>query len=293
MKQILVLSGKGGTGKTSVTAALAHLASADATLVLADADVDAANLELVLHPELEEMTPFQGGAKAVIDAESCTRCGRCAEVCRFEAVLIHGEGYRVDPVACEGCAACHYQCPEGAIAMIPAQAGEWYRSRTPWGMLFHARLFPGEENSGKLVTTVKQHANLWALNHGADYVLTDGPPGIGCPVIAATAGVQFALLVTEPTISGLHDLERILDTVTHFGVAAAVIVNKWDLNPERAAEIGEFCRERGLSLIGRIPYDEVVTRAMVGGQPVTAVTDGPVAAELRRVWRAVVAILAD
>jgi len=293
MKQILVLSGKGGTGKTSVTAALADLASADASLVLADADVDAANLELVLRPEREKTTPFEGGVKAVIDAKRCTACGICAEVCRFDAVMRTDEGYWVDPVACEGCAACHYQCPEDAITMVPAQAGEWYRSRTPFGTLFHARLFPGEENSGKLVTTVKQHANLWAIEHKADYVLTDGPPGIGCPVIAATTGVQLALLVTEPTVSGLHDLERILDTVTYFGVKAAVIVNKWDLKPERADEIGVFCRERGLSLVGRIPYDEVVTRAMVGGQPVTAVTDGPVTAELRRIWRSVVAMLGD
>jgi len=165
MKQILILSGKGGTGKTTVAAGLAHLASAEASLVLADADVDASNLELVLHPELEETTPFEGGVKAVIDPALCTCCGRCAEVCRFEAVMDGEDAYAVDAVACEGCAACHYQCPAEAIAMVPTQAGEWYRSQTPWGVLFHARLFPGEENSGKLVATVKQNANLWALRH--------------------------------------------------------------------------------------------------------------------------------
>ncbi|MGC9358780.1 MAG: ATP-binding protein [Anaerolineae bacterium] len=291
MKQILVLSGKGGTGKTSVTAALADLASADASLVLADADVDAANLELVLQPEREETTPFEGGSKAVIDGDLCTDCGVCADVCRFDAVMHMDQGYKIDPVACEGCAACYYQCPVDAITMVPAQAGEWYRSRTRLGPLFHARLFPGEENSGKLVATVKQHATLWATKNKADYVLTDGPPGIGCPVIAATSGTELALLVTEPTVSGIHDLERILDTVTHFGVKAAVVVNKWDLKPERADEINAFCRERGLSVVGRIPYDEVVTRAMVSGQPVTAVTDGPVTAELHRIWRAMVTML--
>jgi len=293
MKQILILSGKGGTGKTTVAAGLAHLASAEASLVLADADVDASNLELVLHPELEETAPFEGGVKAVIDPALCTCCGRCAEVCRFEAVVDGEDAYAVDAVACEGCAACHYQCPAEAIAMVPTQAGEWYRSQTPWGVLFHARLFPGEENSGKLVTTVKQNANLWALRHKVNYLLVDGPPGIGCPVIAATAGTQLALLVTEPSMSGLHDLERILGTVAHFGVKAAVIVNKWDLKPARAAEIEAFCRDRGISLIGRIPYDDVVTRAMVSGEPVTAVTDGPVTAELRRIWRTVANILAE
>ena len=229
-----------------------------------------------------------------IDENKCNGCGLCIPACAEGAIqIIDGKARLVKDIFCDGLGACLGKCPEDAITMVPMQAGEWYRSRTRLGPLFHARLFPGEENSGKLVTTVKQHANLWAIENKADYVLTDGPPGIGCPVIAATSGTQLALLVTEPTVSGLHDLVRILDTVTHFGVKAAVVVNKWDLKPERADEIGAFCRERGLSLVGRIPYDEVVTRAMVNGQPVTAVTDGPVTAELHRIWRAMISMLED
>ena len=288
MKQLVILSGKGGTGKTTVAAALAHLASQELPIVLADADVDAANLELVLDTAKQEAHTFMGGSVAVIDPERCIACGACHDVCRFDAIVPgDGEGlgaYRVDPVACEGCASCFYQCPEEAIQMIEQQAGLWFRSDTRFGPLFHAHLFAAQENSGKLVTLVKQQARLRALDTGADLLVVDGPPGIGCPVIAASAGADVALHVVEPTISGVHDLERILATTDHFGVPSLVAINKVDLSPARASEVAGFCAARGVELVGRIPYDTVVTEAMVHGLPVTAYANGPVTEALQAIW---------
>jgi len=285
VKQLVILSGKGGTGKTTVAAALAHLASQEYPIVLADADVDAANLELVLDPLRQEERDFAGGQLATIDPARCTACGICAEVCRFDAVITGDEAYRVDALACEGCAACYYQCPAEAIHMEEQRAGQWFRSRTRFGPLFHAHLFAGQENSGKLVTLVKQQARLLALDTGAALLLVDGPPGIGCPVIAASAGADLALHVVEPTASGAHDLVRILATTDHFGVPSLVVVNKADLNLARSEEIAAFCAERGVALAGHVPYDIVVTEAMVQGRPVTDYTDGPVTEALEEVWR--------
>jgi MinD superfamily P-loop ATPase len=284
MKQLVILSGKGGTGKTTVTAALAHLASRGRTVVLADADVDAANLELVLGPERLETQDFAGGKAAAIDPAACTSCGICADVCRFDAI-VSGDGvYRVDGLACEGCAACRYQCPSEAIRMEEQCDGQWFRSDTRFGPLFHAHLFAGQENSGKLVTMVKQQARQRALDMHAPLLLVDGPPGIGCPVIAACAGADLALHVVEPTVSGVHDLERIMATTDHFGVPSLVAINKADLNPGRADEIAGYCAEQGVEVAGRIPYDTVVTEAMVHGLPVTEHTEGPVAVALTQVW---------
>jgi MinD superfamily P-loop ATPase len=285
MKQLVILSGKGGTGKTSVAAALAHLASLDRPLVLADADVDAANLELVLDPVKLEEHVFMGGQVAIIDPAKCTLCGRCYEVCRFDAILPGDDAYRVDPLACEGCASCVYQCPEEAIHSEEQQAGLWFRSETRFGPLFHAHLFAAQENSGKLVTLVKQQGRLLALDEGRELLIVDGPPGIGCPVISASAGADLALLVTEPTVSGVHDLERILGTVNHFRVPALVLINKADVNPAHTAKIKAYCREQGITLVGTLPYDDAVTEAMVQGQPVTAYQPaGPLALALREVW---------
>ena len=289
MKQLVILSGKGGTGKTSVAAALAHLASAEMPIVMADADVDAANLELVLGPVKLEEHVFMGGQVAVIDPDRCQLCGRCYEVCRFEAIIPGDDTYRVDGLACEGCASCVYQCPEEAIHSEEQQAGLWFRSDTRFGPLFHAHLFAGQENSGKLVTMVKQQGRLLALDgtsgQGRDLLIVDGPPGIGCPVISASAGADLALLVTEPTVSGVHDLERILGTVSHFRVPALVLINKADVNPGHTADIERYCRAQGIALAGRLPYDDVVTEAMVRGQPVTAYQpDGPMSLALRKVW---------
>jgi len=305
MKQLVVLSGKGGTGKTSLTAAFAHLASqsryAEQT-VLADADVDAANLELVLQPRLLEEQDFKGGQVAVIDQDTCAACGDCVAVCRFDAILppspsgrgAGGEGYYVDPIACDGCATCVYQCPNESIAMHEQVVGKFYASDSRYGPLYHADLFPGQENSGKLVTLVKQRARLQALDEGCELVLVDGPPGIGCPVIAATSGADLALIVAEPTVAGVHDMRRALQTVQHFGVRALVCINKADLYPEGAQEIEAYCRDNGIQTVGRIPFDLTVASAMVRGEAVTAfLPKAPASAAISAIWERVLISLLD
>jgi MinD superfamily P-loop ATPase len=230
---------------------------------------------------------------AIIDQAQCQLCGRCAEVCRYDAIIHEAaateeETYRVDPLACEGCASCVYQCPESAIYSEEQQAGLWFRSTTRFGPLFHAHLFAAQENSGKLVTLVKQHGRLLALDEGRPLLIVDGPPGIGCPVISASSGADLALLVVEPTVSGIHDLERVLGTVNHFGVPAQVCINKADLNPVQTATIEAFCASQGIDVVGTLPFDTVVTEAMVQGQPVTAhQPEGSLATELAVVWRRV------
>jgi MinD superfamily P-loop ATPase len=295
MKQLVILSGKGGTGKTSVTAAFAHLAAEGPhpfKTVLADADVDAANLELVLAPQLLSSEDFRGGQIAVIDEDTCQGCGTCQEVCRFDAVLESGFIYTVDPIACDGCAACVYQCPENAIEMVEQVVGQWYRSDSRFGPLLHANLYPGQENSGKLVTLVKQHARLLALDEDCDLVLVDGPPGIGCPVISASSGADLALIVAEPTVSGVHDMGRALGTTTHFGVQSLVCVNKADIYPEGTAAIEAYCRENGIDFVGRIPYDVAVPQAMVQGQPVTSYKpDSAASLAIRQIWETLTGFL--
>jgi len=281
MRRIVVLSGKGGTGKTTVTAALAHLTSLRTRIVMVDADVDAANLGLLLAPEVRESHEFMGGKTAVIHRDACASCGECAHVCRFGAI-VPGDTYGVDPVRCEGCGACFHACPTRAVRMEPTQAGEWFRSDTRFGPFFHAGLFPGEENSGKLVMEVRRAADDWARSTDAELVLIDGPPGIGCPVIAATTGADLALLVSEPTVSGVADLGRALDTVNHFDVPAVVCINKADLNPRRADEIEAACGDRGLPSPVRIPFDESVQLGLKVGAIVTEQGPEKVAAAVRR-----------
>jgi len=334
MKQLVILSGKGGTGKTSVAAAFAHLAAeADrpARAVLVDADVDASNLELVLSPTVLETHDFLGGGIAVIDSAACEGCGICVEVCRFDAIALTGRGEEpplVDPIACDGCAACVYQCPTQAIHMEPQLAGQWFHSESRYGPLFHAALRPAQENSGKLVTMVKQQGRLLALakypssprrgegaeypssprwgkgaeyppsprrekgNEGYDLIIVDGPPGIGCPVISAASGADLALIVAEPTAAGVHDMERVLQTTAHFRVPALVCINKADLYPEGTAQIEAYCRAQAIEAVGHIPFDETVTMAMVHGKPVTAYRpDAPASRAMVQVWRRVAARL--
>ena len=289
MKQLVILSGKGGTGKTSLVAAFAHLARegpCPVPLVLADADVDAPNLDLVLEPRRLEEHDFVGGSTAQIVGEVCEGCGVCADVCRFEAIREEDGKFEIDPLACEGCGACFHECPAQAIRMQPQVAGRWYRSESRYGPLIHAALLPAHENSGRLVTLVKQQARLLALDGGYAGLLVDGPPGIGCPVISAAAGADLALIVTEPTVAGIHDMERILETTEHFRVPALVCINKADLFPAGTEQILDACRRKGIGVVGCIPFDETVTEAMVRGEPVTAFDpDAPSSRAMIEIWQ--------
>jgi len=292
MIQLVILSGKGGAGKTSLTAAFAHLAKKDPripSVVFADADVDASNLELVLGPHKLESEEFRGGQFAIIDREACLGCGECETVCRFDAILREGESCRVDPIACDGCAACFYQCPNDAIQMRSQVVGEWHRSDSAFGPLYHADLQPAQENSGKLVSTVKQYARKLAEEEEYDLLLVDGPPGIGCPVISAVSGADLALIAAEPSLSGIHDMRRALETAHHFGIQTLVCINKADIYPEGSAEIASFCREREIEILGTIPFDEMVIEAMTQGQPVTRYQpEAPASQALQVIWDRVI-----
>jgi MinD superfamily P-loop ATPase len=288
MKQIVVLSGKGGTGKTTVTAALAHLASqgSDTRAILVDADVDAANLELILKPQLLETYDFIGGQTATITPDLCAGCGWCMEVCRFGAIQQNNGCYSVDPTACEGCATCKTQCPNDAVTMLPRLSGRWFYSISQYGPLFHARLSPAQESSGKLVILLKQRARSQALNEGFSLMIVDGPPGIGCPAIAAVSGADVAIVVTEPTAAGIHDMQRVLDLTAHFGIPALVCINKADLYPAGTDIITSYCQQKGLPVIGQLPFDLSITQAMVQGQTITAyLPDGPISNVLHEIWQ--------
>jgi MinD superfamily P-loop ATPase len=285
VREIVVLSGKGGTGKTSIVASLAAIAE---NKVLADCDVDAADLHLLLNPTVREEHDFRSGQVAVIDPETCTECGLCQELCRFDAI----HDYTVDPIACEGCGFCAQVCPVEAVTMRECLAGRWFISDTRYGPLVNARLGIAEENSGKLVALVRQQAREIAEKNGYDYVISDGPPGIGCPVISSLSGASLALLVTEPTLSGMHDLERVLGVCQHFGVKAVVCINKYDLNEENTAAIKDYCRQNAVAVAAMIPFDNVVTEALVAGRSVVEYSDGAVSREIKRLWDKITGILA-
>jgi len=286
MKRLVVLSGKGGTGKTSVTAALADLASRERALVLVDADADAANLGLLLDPRLQESAPFMGSDVAVVDEDLCLACGACRDVCRFDAIRVD-EVAHVDPTACEGCRACALECPEESIRMEPVRAGSREHSDTRFGRLFHGDLLPGQENSGKLVAALRKDAAEEARARSIDLVLIDGPPGIGCPAIAASTGTDLALLVTEPSLSALHDLGRVLGMLDPFAVPSLVCLNKADLSPALAGRIRAFLEERGVPLVGKIPYHTAAQDAVEHGRPLTTIADPALQARLEALWAAV------
>jgi MinD superfamily P-loop ATPase len=303
MTELVVVSGKGGTGKTSITACLAALASGEArgeahdgsrgdgarSLVLADCDVDAADLHLVTDPRIRERHGFIAGRQAAIRQEDCIGCGACLAHCRFEAVQFAGRQagdaqFAIDPVACEGCGVCVRFCPVGAIGFPERCGGEWYESETRFGPMVHARLAAGAESSGKLVSIVRDAARRIAEEQGIDRILVDGPPGIGCPVIASVTGATLVLIVAEPTVSSRHDLHRILDLTRHFGLPAVVWLNKWDLNPDLAGRIEAEAADRRARTVGRSRYDPAVTVAQVAGRAVVEDGGGPVGEEIREGW---------
>jgi len=262
MKELVVISGKGGTGKTSIMAAFSSLAE---NKVLCDADVDAADLHLIMNPNVIRQTDFQSGNTAVINKDQCTECGLCREMCRFNAI---SADYNVNPIDCEGCGVCVYFCPEKAIDFPVSTCGEWFVSNTRFGPMVHARLGIAEENSGKLVTLVRQEARKLAEAKNLDLILTDGPPGVGCPVIASIGGASVVLIVTEPTVAGIHDMERVAQLASHFKVPAMICVNKFDLNLELTREIEKNAEENEIACLGRIPFDPIFTKAMIQAQTV-------------------------
>lgn len=284
MKQLTVISGKGGTGKTTITAAFAALAK---NHVMADSDVDAADLHLILKPTIIKKEPFYGGHIPSLNKDICNECGLCMEKCRFEAI----HDFVIDSIACEGCAVCAHICPQKAITLEQKQCGEWFVSQTRFGPLVHACLGIAEENSGKLVTVVRQQARTIAEQEGKGLIIIDGPPGIGCPVIASITGVNVVLAVAEPTLSGIHDLERVLGVARHFNVPAMVCINKCNINPENAFKIRRYCQDNDIAIAGDIPYDPIVTKAMIAGKSIMEYADAPVSTEIKKVWRMVEASL--
>jgi len=280
MNEIVIISGKGGTGKTSIAASFAAIGKSK---ILVDCDVDASDLHLVLSPRIAEKGEFWSGKKARIEEEKCNKCGLCQELCRFDAI----RDFKVDRLSCEGCGFCFHACLAGAVVMEDALSGHWFVSETKYGPLVYARLIPGEENSGKLVALVRQKAKALAKDKASEYIITDGPPGIGCPVISSLSGAAMALLVTEPTVSGVSDLERVAGVCKYFHVPAAVCINKYDLNEEISREIEIYCRQQDIELIGKLSFDEVFVEAISKGIPVVECSKGSIKDEIEQMWETI------
>jgi len=278
MKQIVVISGKGGTGKTMLAASFAVLAKKK---VMVDCDVDAANLHLLLRPWTLERHDFIDSKIAVIDEKKCQQCGLCVSVCRFEAIT---KDFKVDPIACEGCELCCHICSVQAISMKESVSGERFSSETQYGPFIHAKLGIAQGNSGKLVSKIRAEAKNLAETSGLDYVIIDGPPGIGCPVIASLSGVDLAVVVTEPTVSGLHDLERVLEITGQFKIKTQVVINKHDLNPENTTKVRNFCSQKNIEVLGVIPFSSDIPKAIVKGVPPVEFIDNEATAAIKTIW---------
>jgi MinD superfamily P-loop ATPase len=287
MREVLVISGKGGTGKTSLTAALAHLADDP---IICDLDVDAPDLHLLLCPDQRETHAFHAGYEARIQPEKCDACGTCEMMCKYDAIIPGDPVPTIDPLKCEGCKVCVQFCPSDAIAFTSRHCGTWYVSDTRFGPLVHAQLFPAQENSGRLVALLRQKARALAKAQGRRLILSDGPPGIGCPVISALSGVDLAVIVTEPTPSGLHDMRRITDLCDHFKIPVAVIINKCDLNSGMADRILSTCRQKGFAVAAQLPHDMNFIHAMVRQQAITEFSDGGTALRIREAWEQIAAL---
>jgi MinD superfamily P-loop ATPase len=283
MKRILIISGKGGTGKTTVTSCLADLAAREKNIILADADVDAANLELLLEPKQTSCTAFVAGKTAIIEQDKCIACGRCMEVCRFDAVRNDWE-YCIDPQMCEGCLSCTHQCPVDAIRVEERKSGDWFRSNTPYGTLYHASLIPGEENSGKLVSELIDQTQNEGESEGAELMIVDGPPGVGCPVTAACRSTDFVVLVSEPTVSGQHDLERVLQLTQYFKLPVALVLNKATLSEKLREGMLSFAQKEDIDVFGEIPYDESAMQALFSAKPLTRQPEHALKAPMESIW---------
>lgn len=289
MKELVVISGKGGTGKTSIVAAFAALAK---NAVLADCDVDAADLHLVLEPKVMQTEDFSGGKEAAIIAEKCIGCGKCQDLCRFDAIHFNGQGndvvdktFTIDTVSCEGCKVCVEFCPVDAIEFNDCINGQWFISDTRFGPMVHAKLGIAEENSGKLVTLIRKEAKRIAKEKKKDLIIIDGSPGIGCPVIASITGADMVLIITEPTLSGQHDLGRVADLAAGFKISTLVAINKFDLNPDMTERIEEDARSKNIKVVGKIRYDEAFTRAQILKSTLLEYTGGAVSEDVKALWR--------
>ena len=279
MKELVIISGKGGTGKTSLTACFTFLAR---DKVLADCDVDAADLHILAHPKTLHKEDFRGGAKAKIDAERCSKCGICKESCRFGAISAE---FVVSRLSCEGCGVCFHVCPERAVSLEETTNGQWFVSETRFGPMVHAALHPGEENSGKLVALVRNQAKVVARELSKSLILVDGAPGVGCPVISSITGADRVLIVTEPTLSGLHDMKRAMQLSQGFGIPVAVVINKFDINLDVTEQIEKFSVKAGALVVGKIPYDPEVIRAMVQRHCVLENGNSPASIAIRDIWK--------
>lgn len=294
MKEVVVISGKGGTGKTSIVASFAALAK---NAVLADCDVDAADLHLILNPDVKRTTDFSGGKLASIMTDKCIGCGRCEDVCHFDAATFDGPGndvvektYTIDPISCEGCGVCVHFCPVDAIEFKEAVNGQWFVSETRFGPMVHARLGIAQENSGKLVSLIRKEAKRIATEQNSDLIIVDGSPGLGCPVIASITGADLVLVVTEPTLSGRHDLDRVIELTKHFNIPTAICINKWDINPSIAAEIRDAAHSRNLQIAGEIAYDPAVTKAQIAAKSGVEYSNGRLKGQIVSLWESVLGV---